>query len=52
MPRVAVPALPALAVVAAALLATLQATLQGVYSAALYRYATNDGRPVPDFGPN
>jgi len=41
----------ALAVVAVALLSTLQATLQGVYSAALYRYATNDGQPVPGFGP-
>jgi len=41
----------AFAVVAVVLLSTLQATMQGVYSAALYRYATNDGRAVPGFPP-
>ena len=32
-------------------LAALQATLQGVYSAALYRYATEHTMPLPGFGP-
>jgi hypothetical protein len=32
-------------------LAALQATLQGVYSAALYRYATEHTTPLPGFGP-
>jgi Family of unknown function (DUF6159) len=30
-------------------LATLHATMQGVYSAALYRYATNEGATTPGF---
>ena len=30
-------------------LSTLQATMQGVYSAALYRYATQNGAPTPGF---
>jgi hypothetical protein len=38
-------------IVALLVLAALQATMQGVYSAALYRYATNDGAPTPGFGP-
>lgn len=33
-------------------LAALQATMQGVYSAALYRYATNHATPLPAFGPD
>jgi len=32
-------------------LSALQATMQGVYSAALYRYATNHQTPLPGFGP-
>jgi hypothetical protein len=32
-------------------LAALQATLQAVYSAALYRYATDHTTPLPGFGP-
>ena len=32
-------------------LSTLQATMQGVYSAALYRYATEHETPLPGFGP-
>jgi hypothetical protein len=37
--------------IAALTLAVLQATLQGVYSAALYRYATRNDEPVPGFPP-
>jgi hypothetical protein len=37
--------------VAFLVLAALQATMQGVYSAALYRYATGDGAATPGFGP-
>ena len=42
-----------LLVAVAALLVTavLQATMQGVYSAALYRYAMNRGDPTPGFPP-
>jgi len=36
-------------IVALLVLAALQATMQGVYSAALYRYATNSGVPTPGF---
>jgi hypothetical protein len=32
-------------------LAALHATMQGVYSAALYRYATQHTTPLPGFGP-
>lgn len=32
-------------------LSALHATLQGVYSAALYRYATEHSAPLPGFGP-
>ena len=32
-------------------LSALHATLQGVYSAALYRYATEQSAPLPGFGP-
>ena len=39
-----------LGVVAVLVLAALQATMQGVYSAALYRYATRSTNPVPGFG--
>jgi hypothetical protein len=39
-------------IVAFVVLATLQATMQGVYSAALYRYATGDGAATPGFGPD
>lgn len=39
----------ALAIVAFVLLATLQATLQGVYAAALYRYASGTGGAAPGF---
>ena len=50
-----VPALVALvvllAVVAAIVLAALQATMQGIYSAALYRYATSHDAPIPGFPP-
>lgn len=50
-----VPALVALvvlvALVAAVVLAALQATMQGVYSAALYRYATSHDAPIPGFPP-
>lgn len=41
----------ALAVLAFFTLAALQATMQGVYSAALYRYATKHESPLPGFGP-
>jgi hypothetical protein len=37
-------------IVAFLVLAALQATMQGVYSAALYRYATSTGAPTPGFG--
>jgi Family of unknown function (DUF6159) len=51
--QINVPALFALvvlvAVVAAVVLAALQATMQGVYSAALYRYATSHDAPIPGF---
>jgi uncharacterized membrane protein len=40
-----------LAVIGFLLLATLQATLQGVYSAALYRYAAGDANRAVGFGP-
>lgn len=33
-------------------LAALHATMQGVYSAALYRYATEHTTPLPGFGPD
>jgi hypothetical protein len=33
-------------------LAALHSTLQGVYSAALYRYATEQATPLPGFGPD
>lgn len=39
----------ALALAAFAVLSTLQATLQGVYAAALYRYATDPTRPITGF---
>jgi hypothetical protein len=39
------------AVIGFALLVTLQATLQGVYSAALYRYAAGEPNQAPGFGP-
>ena len=39
-----------LGVVAVLVLAALQATMQGVYSAALYRYATRSTNPVPGLG--
>lgn len=32
-------------------LSALHATMQGVYSAALYRYATEHTTPLPGFGP-
>jgi hypothetical protein len=38
-------------IVALLVMAALQATMQGVYSAALYRYATNNGAQTPGFGP-
>jgi hypothetical protein len=40
-----------LAVVSLIVLSALQATMQGVYSAALYRHATEPGRPLPGFTP-
>jgi Family of unknown function (DUF6159) len=40
-----------LAVVGFLALAALHATMQGVYSAALYRYATDHTTPLPGFGP-
>jgi hypothetical protein len=40
-----------LGIVALCTLAALQATLQAVYSAALYRYATDHTTPLPGFGP-
>lgn len=39
-------------IVALLVMAALQATMQGVYSAALYRYATNNGAATPGFGPD
>lgn len=41
----------ALGVLAFFTLAALHATMQGVYSAALYRYATEHTTPLPGFGP-
>jgi len=41
----------ALGVLAFVTLAALHATMQGVYSAALYRYATEHTAPLPGFGP-
>ena len=38
-------------VIALFALSALQATMQGVYSAALYRYATEHETPLPGFGP-
>ena len=53
--QIKVPALFALvvlvALVAVVVLAALQATMQGVYSAALYRYATSHDAPIPGFPP-
>src|SRR5512137_965813 len=40
-----------LAIVALAVLSALQATMQGVYAAALYRHATEPGRPFAGFTP-
>ncbi len=40
-----------LAIVALVALSALQATMQGVYSAALYRHATEPGRPLAGFTP-
>ena len=40
-----------LAIVALVVLSALQATMQGVYSAALYRHATEPGRPLAGFTP-
>jgi hypothetical protein len=40
-----------LGVVAFFAVAALHATMQGVYSAALYRYATDHATPLPGFGP-
>jgi Family of unknown function (DUF6159) len=40
-----------LTIVALAVLSALQATMQGVYSAALYRHATEPGRPLAGFTP-
>jgi len=42
----------ALGVLAFFTLAALHATMQGVYSAALYRYATERTTPLPGFGPD
>jgi len=39
------------AIVAFLALSALHATMQGVYSAALYRYATDHATPLPGFGP-
>jgi Family of unknown function (DUF6159) len=41
-----------LAVVALVVLSALQATMQGVYAAALYRHATEPGRPLAGFTPD
>lgn len=40
-----------IAVIALLALSALQATMQGVYAAALYRYATDHQTPLPGFGP-
>ncbi len=40
-----------LTIVALVVLSALQATMQGVYSAALYRHATEPGRPLAGFTP-
>jgi hypothetical protein len=48
---VVVAAVVVLGVVGLLILATLQATLQGVYSAALYRYATGESNRASGFGP-
>jgi hypothetical protein len=40
-----------LAVIALVVLSALQATMQGVYAAALYRHATEPGRPLAGFAP-
>ena len=40
-----------LCVVTIVVLTALQATMQAVYAAALYRYATSDGDPTPGFAP-
>ena len=40
-----------LVIVAFLALSALHATMQGVYSAALYRYATDHATPLPGFGP-
>jgi hypothetical protein len=40
-----------LAIVALVVLSALQTTMQGVYSAALYRHATEPGRPFAGFTP-
>lgn len=40
-----------LSVVTFLVVSSLHATLQGVYSAALYRYATDHTAPLPDLGP-
>ena len=40
-----------LAIVALVALSALQATMQGVYSAALFRPATEPGRPFAGFTP-
>jgi len=42
----------ALGVLALLTLAALHATMQGVFSAALYRYATEHTTPLPGFGPD
>jgi hypothetical protein len=41
-----------LAIVTLVVLSALQATMQGVYSAALYRHATEPGRPLAGFTPD
>jgi hypothetical protein len=40
-----------IAIAAFLVLSALHATMQGVYSAALYRYATDHATPLPGFGP-
>ena len=50
LPVIIIATLP-LAVVALVVLSALQATMQGVYSAALYRHATEPGRPFAGFTP-
>jgi hypothetical protein len=39
-------------VVVLLVISALQATMQGVYAAALYRYATHPGTEVPGFAPD